>query len=221
MIKFIPYFALGFVVFFGANLAKGQMVTRLDNFGGHPNVTNQKYIDLKGNPFFYEDWTPAVVYAKNGNQYTDVLLKFDMLNDELQYFVTEKDQAYVLETPVDSFSFVGPEIRNDFVKLADGKFYERLSKGPHNLYKEVYKHIVERRQYSSAEKERIVLTKSSYYVEHNGELSSIRNNRRAILNLFEGAQRSELETFVKENKVNLSNEAGMIQAFNFINNLQE
>jgi|SRR5690554_5070988 len=221
MSNFIKYLTLCFLFCYGGNLAHGQMITRLDNFGGHPNVTEQKYIDIKGNPFFYEDWTTAVVYAKNGNEYIDVLLKYDIVNDEIQFFVPSVEQAYVLDTPIDSFKFVGPNTENHFVKLSDGKFYERLSKGHHNLYKETNKYIIERRPYGSAHKERTVLTKTNYYYEHEGKLEPLKPNRRAVLNLFSGDQRKALEDFIKDNRVNLSNENGMVQAFTFVNNLPE
>src|SRR5690606_30499405 len=107
MKNIIKYFTLILSIFLFTLSSQAQMVTRLDGFGWQHLITTQKYIEVKGDPFFFPDWTEAVVYASNNTQYTDVLLKYDMVADELQFHVPEIDKSFVLDMGVDSFRFVG------------------------------------------------------------------------------------------------------------------
>lgn len=194
-----------------------QPITRLDGFGGQPSITHQKYIDTKGDPYFIDDWEEAVVYAANGNQYSDVLLKFDLVSNELHFFVPDLDKSYLIDMAVDSFLIMREVNPHFFIKLSDGRYYERLVAGDHSLYKKINKHIIESRPYGSADRVRNIITKTNYFYENDEELIPVNTSRRAVLRAVDSQSHGILQDFVKSNKINLSTEEGLILAFKFLN----
>lgn len=185
---------------------------------GKPIIIQQQYTEIKGNPYFSEDWLDAVLYANNGNRYPNVKLKYDVVAEELLYHDVKSDRVFVLNLTIDSFTYVHHGINNHFIKLPDGKFYERLANGPdYRLYKKVNKNIIENQAYGAAEKVKVVVEKTQYYYETQGKLERLQLNRRGVLRVVNGPKRSQLEAFIKENKINLSTETGVIHVFDFLN----
>lgn len=217
MASIIKYLTLTLTLFLFFLTSKAQMVTRLDGYGGQPNITPQKYIEVKGDPFYMPNWETAIVYASNNTQYDDVLLKYDMVTDELQFHVPEIDQSFVLDMAVDSFQFVGQGSETHFVKLSDGRYYERLIGGTTSLYKRVNKNIVESQPYSSADKVRTVISKTQYYYGKDDKLERLNTNRRSVLRIVDESRKKDFENFVKSSSINFSSEEGLIKAFEFLN----
>ncbi len=222
MANLIKYSAFIAILSFSISFARAQQVRQqvmlLDGYGGMPSIKDQKYVAIKGDPYFLEDWAEAVIYAANGNQYVQVLLKYDLVSEELHFHVPEIDQSYQLDMAVDSFTFVGQGRDKHFVKQADGKFYERLVNGAdHRLYKRINKNITVSRPYNSADKVHRVVENTHYFFEREGQMEQIQLSRRSVLQLVDEQQRSRLEMFIKENAVKLSNEQGVILAFEYLN----
>lgn len=213
-IYFLIFCSLGFSI---SESQAQTPITRLDGYGGQPSITHQKYVDTKGDPFFFEDWEEAVVYAANGNQFSEVLLKFDLVSSELHFFVPELDKSYLLDMAVDSFHFVRDESPHFFVKLSDGRYYERLVTGEHGLYKRINKHMIESRPYGSADRVRTIRTKTNYFYKYEDDLIPVNTSRRAVLRALDSQSHGRLQEFVSSNKINLSTEEGLILAFQFLN----
>lgn len=185
---------------------------------GKPIIIQQQYVEIKGNPYSTEDWEEAVIYADNGAKYANVKLRYDMVAEQLLYRDSRTDQVFVLNLAVDSFAFVNHNANTSFVKLADGKFYERLVDGQkYKLYKKVNKNIIENQAYGSGEKTKVIVEKTQYYYETQGKLERIQPNRRSVLRIVSGGDRNKLDDFLKSNTVNITSEQGLVQAFNFLN----
>lgn len=217
MANLINYLAFIAISFFPISIAEAQQVMRLDGYGGMPSIQHQKYVEVKGDPYFLEDWAEAVVYAANGNQYVEVLLKYDLVSEKLYFHIPEIDQSYQLDMAIDSFTFVGQDGDKHFVKQADGKFYERLVNGTdHRLYKRINKHITVSRPYNAADKIQTVVEKTHYFCERQGQLERIQPSLRSVLQLFPDRS-DEAAAFIKENRINVKNEEDLIKLFTFYN----
>ena len=79
------------------------------------------------------------------------------------------------------------------------------------------KNIIENQAYGAAETVKVVVEKTQYYYETQGKLESLQLNRRGVLRVVNGPKRSQLEAFIKENRINLSTETGVIRVFDFLN----
>lgn len=216
MVNVIKYPVLFLILNFFLFPARAQEML-LDGYG-KPIIIQQQYVEIKGNPYSTEDWEEAVIYADDGAKYANVKLRYDMVAEQLLYRDSRTDQVFVLNLAVDSFAFVNQSANTSFVKLADGKFYERLVDGQkYKLYKKVNKNIIENQAYGSAEKTKIIVEKTQYYYETQGKLERIQPNRRSVLRIVSGGDRNKLDDFLKSNTVNITSEQGLVQAFNFLN----
>lgn len=210
----ICFFIMVLAISFTANAQQDML------FDGHgkPIMIQQQYVEIKGNPYLSEDWLDAVLYGSNGQRYTNVKLKYDMVAEELLYRDAQSDRVFVLNLAIDSFTYVHHGINNHFIKLPDDMFYERLANGPdYRFYKKVNKNIIENQAYGAAETVKVVVEKTQYYYETQGKLERLQLNRRGVLRVVNGPKRSQLEAFIKENRINLSTETGVIRVFDFLN----
>ena len=71
-------------------------------FGKGIDMTNAKYTDVDGSPFFNQDYKPALVVFKNGTTYKDVPVKFDMLHNEIDIY---RNNELICLIGLDSVSF--------------------------------------------------------------------------------------------------------------------
>jgi hypothetical protein len=71
-------------------------------YGRGIDLSNSKYSDVAGSPFLKQDFTNAFLAFRNGKKYSNVPVKFDILNNEID--IDEKQTLISLQE-IDSISF--------------------------------------------------------------------------------------------------------------------
>lgn len=188
---------------------------------GRPMET-RNYVDVKGSPFLSDEWAEGEVKLQNGNIYTGVSLKYDQMNDVLLFKGTA-GQAQTFVEPVVAFKLGDQLFRRGYVPV-DGApataFYEVLTDGKTQLLKRTTKNIFEELPYGSATKVKSFRAKEYYYLSTatNQSLLKLRKDKKTILQALSG-QKSALEQYIKEQKLDLKQDAAIAMLVAYYNTL--
>jgi hypothetical protein len=82
-------------------------------YGQGIDLNSSKYSEVSGSPFLKQDFATAYVAFKNGKQYTNVPVKFDMLHNEIDI---ERKETLLSLQDVDSISYPDSIYQNMILK---------------------------------------------------------------------------------------------------------
>lgn len=196
--------------------ATAQIAVSADPVGGTP-MTGQVYMNVKGSPYLLEDWQKGSVTIASRKKFENLNLMFDQVANQVIF----KDADGVIKSfnqPIVAFSIgEGSKIYN-FEKAADGLFYEKLVSGKLNLWKKNKKSIIDEKPYGSATVQRNVLNNTTYYVGELAQLTKIKNDKKSVVQIMSD-RASDVEEYIKEQKLNPKNEADLFRIFLYYNGL--
>ncbi|MFD2543596.1 hypothetical protein ACFSSB_14785 [Lacinutrix gracilariae] len=204
-----------------------------DNYGGF-NMKNGVWIknkavetDIVGTNYLFKNWlNKAVVYDNEDKGY-----KLPNCNFNIQY---NRFESNLSDVSVDSiFSFDSRTIKKFVIanktflkKKVDGKgsnyFMELIALGTEfSLYKEYSSKLVYA-QVNPMTSQKLgndmIKISEEYYTEKDGVLTPLKQKKSAILSLM-SSKKKEVKSFIKENKLSVSNEADLYKIFNYYNSL--
>ena len=197
-----------------SNTAKGQDTLYLPNVS--QLLDKEKYSDVKGSQYLYEEWLPARALLANGSFENVDKLNFNGHSKELEIMVGEQLRqvpafAYIKVT-VEHDGYenifirgIHPEFRGDLVCLLyDG-----------NNVKFVLKFVVKLEEI--AEPNAITkkfIRRSEYYLIKDGRISEVLLKKKKILAPL--VQKGiDLEAYIEENDLNLKTEAEVINLLKY------
>jgi hypothetical protein len=190
-------------------------------------VTTKDYTDIDGSPYLYDNWLPGTVKLSNGQTYKDVMLKYDLLKDEV-LFKGKDDEMLAFVQPVTEFTIAKTEIGNvilhfkkGFTGLTDytaNAYFEVLADGGTQLLKKLTKTITESQQFNSATKTRNFADKITYYIVKSSKITWVKNDKKAILAALANKQ-PQLEAYLKTNKVDFKNDDDLGRLVTYYNSL--
>lgn len=170
---------LGFIGF-----TKAQNVF-VPDLHGKP-ITETKYINMNGSPYYYDEWLPAEVTLspREKNNFTQV--KFDQSTNKLLFKLDDKIFEFSPQ-PI-AFKINNKGIIKEFVFKNDPDFtkgfYEILYTGNSSLYKEELKTILETKGYNSASTNYTVQSKPKYFATIGKVTQEIKPNSKQIQEKF-------------------------------------
>lgn len=167
------------------------------------------HVDIKGTPFFRDNWETGTVQLVNGTVLTDLQLRYNVA-DDMPLYHTGDEKTWKFTSPVKSFTLSDGKL---FMKGTDG-FYEVLVEGKYNLYKKHIKAIFEQRPYGSSTMERRFRDNAEYFTGSLDSLVKIKISRSFLSKYFKDSQ-DKFKEVTKDNR--LRNEEDIIQLFNDMN----
>jgi hypothetical protein len=187
-------------------------------------LRSRNYVNLKGSPYFVNDWSKGVIKQSNGQSIKDVEVKYDQLQDEL-IFKDVNGQELGFAVPVVEFKIdyvvnglaKSSLFRNGFEPFRGStelSYYEVLYNGQLKLAKKNTKRVEEYREYNSAITTKSIIERTKYYYYTTNKLSEFNADNKSILKAF-GESATPLLEYIKENKLNLKTEEDLIKMFNF------
>ena len=158
----------------------------------------------------------------NGNFIENVLLRFDQVQDQL-LFKDNTDKEMLFSEPIVEFTIDGDIFRGGYVPIDGAKpsvFYEVLEDGKTQLLKRTSKKIFEETPYSSATKVKTISSTETYYLLPNGgtQLVKVKKDKKSLLDAM-GNKKSELDQFIKDQRLNLRNDSDMAKLVAYYNSL--
>lgn len=178
------------------------------------------YIDIKGSPFFNDEFIVGRLKLRNGKTYEGPL-RYDIYSDQIE-FKTENGEIYAVQNPEiierislnkSEFICIGEE--NDFPK----GIYEVLGTGKYVLYE---KHMVELKDrvppkpYVDAKPATFTKKASAFFLLNpNGEVIPLNSKKDlAALN-----QEKGVGDYLKKNKLKTSDKDDVLKLVEFLNSL--
>lgn len=196
--------------------ATAQIAVSADPVGGTP-MTGQVYMNIKGSPYLLENWEKGNVIMASGQRFEGLELMFDQVANQV-LFKDSKGEVKAFNQPIISFTIGEEAQKHYFAKGIDGVFYERLISGKVNLWKKNHKTLIDEKPYGSATVQRNVLNNTTYYVGELAQLTKIKNDKKSVVQIMSD-RASEVEEYIKEQKLNPKNEADLFRIFLYYNGL--
>ena len=172
--------------------------------------------EIGGSRFLLEEWTPGVIYMKDGYKADKFLLKFDLYSNELLFL--HEGKPLVVVNPVKEFVItpaVGapylfrrgyqPVDRNDQLS-----YYQVIQDGPVSLLKFTSKTINERKEYNKAGTIKEYANVVNYFIGNsNGEIIKTKKDKSSLLSAIGDAD-GKLKDWIDKNKIRCKTEEDMI-----------
>lgn len=223
-------------------LAQQQSVENIDNLEGggairfyDPTSISQKkvdlnYSDIRGTPFWNDNWKTALLVMKNGTAIKLGSVKLNLYTADVHYidnkgielvaetgsveriiFYKEKDTSHVLSV-FESFPDIGESAFS---------YYRVLNIGKVQLL-ELIKSLVRTAEYDPliGKKVSSFITKSNYYISDNGNLLPLKTfGRSNILSIVH--HDANTEEWLNQNSNKLKNESAVVSFLNYYNKLKK
>ncbi|HVI48744.1 MAG TPA: hypothetical protein VM802_28000 [Chitinophaga sp.] len=197
----------------------------MDGVDGKP-IRESKYVDVQGTPYLQDEWAKGSIQMKIGKTFTDLMLKYDMVEDAPLFKGKQGESIYFAEFP-QAFTITDlkdnhlQQFRSGYkpVKGATAQsYYEVLADGKVQLLKRKVKVLREDKPYGSATTVRKIDENINYFIAKDGQPVNIKKSERAVLEAI-GDKNSELEAYIRSNKLNVKNDEDLIKLVAYYNGL--
>ncbi|MDP4264377.1 MAG: hypothetical protein Q8941_17740 [Bacteroidota bacterium] len=204
-----------------------QIVGSLYYMVGDAPVSAAKYVKVvAGTPYFSESWMKAKLELEKGSVYQQVLVRLDLLANDLQY-IGPGGKELVATTPVKSVTLLdsvsGKEykfVHSSFLRLSkdmEAGWYLQLTTGTAVLYKKIRKMITEDKPYGSATVEQSISTAGQYFVEINAAFNRVKKFKE-LPDLLKD-KKDELNKYISERNLSGKNDEDYIDLVTHYNDL--
>lgn len=208
-----------FIVFFLILTGKGlqaQFVTYQD---GSP-AKEIKLINVEGSELLYPDWIRGSVKLANGGLYSDLMLKYNLYEDQL-YFLGKDNITMKFASPVFEFYLDKDLYRNGYPSiknLTSLSFFHILVDGKVTLLKKISKNIIEVKEFNSATAIKKIVDEKNNYLFLKGSLKPLKTDKASLLDLFFD-KKNEVDAYLKANKVNFKKDEDIVTFVKYYNSL--
>jgi len=184
-------------------------------------ITEQSYTDVIGSPFLNDAFVNGNVILTNGVKFQSIALKYSSYNDEL-FFKNPKDESLLsFVVPVKSFELLWQMYINGFPAIdnfTENSFYELIANSSVKLLLKNYKTILENKAYNSASTEKKFEDNKIYYVFKDGKMKRFKPSKKDLMETF-ADKSSEIDVFLKKEKVDFKNNADLVKVFEYYSSL--
>ncbi len=192
-------------------------------------VNGDLYKDMNGSPYLFNDWVKGNIQLEDGTIYNNLNLKYDQVR-ELLIFLADDNTSKRFSAPVKAFTLTNADdkdwpritFRNGFKAIDGGNektYYEVLADGNTLLLKRTEKKIVDERAPGSLIVSKQISATTKYYISSNNRISKIKKDKKSVLEVL-GNKQSDLETYIKNNNLNLKEDADLIRLIEYYNTLK-
>ena len=169
-----------------------------------------KYVKVvEGSAFFNADWLKGRVMLTGGKEYGPMLLKLDLLKNEV-YYLDPSGKEMIATTPLQRIILIDTMHNLHYIFInsfsipatnpdAENGWYQLLDNGKASIYKKLTKVITETRPYGSATTEQVINTSSRYFILYNNQLIRIKKFRDLPDILTD--KKTEVQYFINANKL--------------------
>lgn len=191
---------------------------------------NQQNVDLlygknkvsfKGSPFFDEEWKTGFISLKNGSKFSDILIRYDVANDDVWYMKNSEHIIIVKKTDIKSFGWHTDHEQLLFEKcFLDKKtqFMEVVYLDDHfQIYKDINKKFVKKdaaagNSYNTDIKDEYVWGKPQLYQLKDNNLLKVSSKDKEFFLIF-GEQKTAIQKFAKSNKLKIKRKEDLEEIF--------
>jgi len=176
--------------------------------------------DIQGTPYLFDDWSPGSAATENGKAYNNLKLKYNIKVNQL-LFLNDNNESLGFKEPVKTFTIKNMSFVNGFPSVdlqTTSTFYQVLADGKVKLLKYYRKVIEERQTYGATAVEKSYRQSQYYYILKDNKMIKIRPDKKLIIGALPD-HAAQLAAYIKDNNVNLKDDAGLAQIITYYNTL--
>jgi hypothetical protein len=169
-----------------------------------------KYNDIEGSPYFFDDWKPCNITLNDNKVFTNVLLKFDIQAQSIHYLNNNNKEMELQAGLIKEIVFIDSanngrmeyRFQNGFPPVNNRKetdFYEVLAQGKVMLLKLITKKINQERDDFSGETRSKFITSEEYYFFSKILLQKVRRDKSIFDLLWD--KKDKVNDYVEKNKL--------------------
>lgn len=181
--------------------------------------------DINGSPYLQDDFVNGTIYTKSKQMYTDVPLRYNVYNDQIEFKNAHK-AVLCLSQPesierinIGNMNFV--YVKYMLLKKVKSGFFEELQSGKASLYarKEVdFIKATRPAGYQDAQPPKFQPRPDAYYISVDGQPAVLVSGKKDLIEAFPDHQ-DEVTTFIKKNKVKPNKSDKLIALVEYYNSL--
>jgi hypothetical protein len=188
-----------------------------------------KYEGIAGSVYDQTDYQLAKITLKDGRVYNDVKTRINLLEQEVNFIASNGQEGFLGKGMASEIAYIDSKVETQDVKVfqcgfppIDNQnrisFYQILFNGKTSLLKSVYKSIQERNNDMSGERFKEFATYENMYLLKDGTMVRIKKDKSSIIALLQD-QNQAIKKYIDEQKLNLKNEAHLIDLVKYYNSL--
>ncbi len=235
MKNFLFFFLFTFLLFCEINAQKNTISTTgkwgqqlfISDVNGQAFIN--KYDGIVGNVYDQADYQLARITLKDGRVYNDIKARINLLEHEVNFIASNGQEGFLGKGMATEIIYtVTKESGQELQVFQCGfppidnqnriSFYQILYNGKTSLLKSVYKSIQERNNDLSGERYKEFATYENVYLLKDGVMSRIKKDKSSLLNLLKDKE-AALKKYIEDQKLNLKNEASLIELIKYYNSL--
>lgn len=235
MKNFFFLFSFTFLMFCDLNAQKNTISTTgkwgqqlfISDVNGQAFIN--KYDGIVGNVYDQADYQLARITLKDGRVYNDIKARINLLEHEVNFIASNGQEGFLGKGMATEIIYTVPKESGQELQVfqcgfppIDNQnrisFYQILYNDKTSLLKSVYKSIQERNNDLSGERYKEFATYENMYLLKDGVMSRIKKDKYILLNLLKDKE-AALKKYIEEQKLNLKNEASLIELIKYYNSL--
>ncbi|MDT3401624.1 hypothetical protein [Mucilaginibacter terrae] len=183
-------------------------------------VRTRKYgnVDVDGSPFLTDGWANGIATTDKGENF-EGSLRYDIVTDQLVF--AGKDSVMMLfNAPIVRFTLSDDTYQNGFPAVEDWKdktYYKTLGAGKSKILKHFYKKKIEVRDIGGISNYKYEDNVACYLFK-DAKMVKLKPNKSAIIAAL-ADKKSEVEAFVKNNKIDFKQDTDVAKLMNYYNSL--
>ncbi|MGV3767222.1 MAG: hypothetical protein ACO1NW_13905 [Chitinophagaceae bacterium] len=182
----------------------------------------EKYSDISGSPYLFDEWKKAHVYTPNG-AYKNLTVKFDVY-DQVLYF--EKDgKQYEFTTPFSGFHLFSADMDSSYFTkgytgsaLKETQFVELMVSGKLQMIMSPIVNKVEKNEINRGVINSFKIVKRYYLGTASTQMKLIKLSRSELMPLLMD-KKKEIEAYISQNKINFRSESDVQKLLIYYNSI--
>ena len=186
-----------------------------------------KYEGISGSVYDQTEYQLAKIILKDGRVYNDVKTRINLLEQEVNFIASNGQEGFLGKGMASEIAYEDNNVSQTKIFQCgfppiDNQdrisFYQILLNGKASLLKSVYKAIQERNNDMSGERFKEFATYENMYLLKEGTMSRIKKDKSSLLALFQD-KKDAITKYIEDQKINLKNEAHLIDLVKYYNTL--
>jgi hypothetical protein len=180
------------------------------SLGGSAQVLREKeYTDVIGTPYLTKNWMSGVLYDKEGNEYSNIMLRYDMYKERVEYLIEGKTYEInngtyprfslnVLDEETNRVETLDFNLTSSLPGMKTQVFVNYLHKGTYVFVRKPLILLLDENltSYGTSQRVRRFQRDDLYFLKKDGEFKQIKLNKKSILAAF-----PDLDQYLKTRKV--------------------
>jgi len=196
---------------------------------GNSVIMTKKYEDIKGSAYLYDTWISGTLTSKEGEEYTNVMLRYDAYKDRIE--VNQNNQVMEINSfdyPKFTFTFFKESndkvVKHNFASGYDvtgfpkSSYFDILYQGDHTVLKKVKKFFTEVNvsSYGPSEFQKVFEENNYYFVANaDGVIKEVKLSKKSVIGAFP-EKKEIIEKFLSVEKLKLKTQDDLVALFQYI-----